>query len=162
MQSKEGITDATGVIADSAEQAALRVTRFFETFGPNDLGHIKDYYCKDALFKDPFNEVQGVDAIAKIFSHMFDALNQPRFVITQKVQQGAHCFVTWDFLFAMRQYQSDTTQTIKGASHLVFQLEEGVWRIAVHRDYWDAAEELYEKLPLVGALMRWLKKRANS
>ncbi len=31
-----------------------------------------------------------------------------------------------------------------------------------HRDYWDAAEELYEKLPGVGALMRWLKRRANS
>ncbi len=35
-------------------------------------------------------------------------------------------------------------------------------RIAMHRDWWDAAEELYEKLPVVGALMRWLKRRANS
>ncbi|MCA0424309.1 MAG: nuclear transport factor 2 family protein, partial [Proteobacteria bacterium] len=35
-------------------------------------------------------------------------------------------------------------------------------RIAEHRDYWDAAEELYEKLPAIGALMRWLKRRANS
>ena len=32
----------------------------------------------------------------------------------------------------------------------------------VHRDYWDAAEELYEKLPLLGALMRWLKRRVNA
>jgi len=32
----------------------------------------------------------------------------------------------------------------------------------VHRDYWDAAEELYEKLPGVSVLMRWLKKRANT
>jgi hypothetical protein len=32
----------------------------------------------------------------------------------------------------------------------------------VHRDYWDAAEELYEKLPVVGSLMRWLKRQANS
>jgi steroid delta-isomerase len=31
----------------------------------------------------------------------------------------------------------------------------------MHRDYWDAAEELYEKLP-AGRLMRWLKRRANS
>ena len=30
-----------------------------------------------------------------------------------------------------------------------------------HRDYRDAAEELYEKLPLLGGLMRWLRKRAN-
>jgi hypothetical protein len=93
---------------------------------------------------------------------MFDALVQPRFVITQQVQQGVQCFVTWDFLFAMRKYEPNTTQTIRGASHLVFRPDDGVWRVAVHRDYWDAAEELYEKLPMVGALMRWLKKRANS
>lgn len=34
-------------------------------------------------------------------------------------------------------------------------------RIAQHRDDWDAAEELYEKLPAIGALMRWLKRRAR-
>jgi hypothetical protein len=33
--------------------------------------------------------------------------------------------------------------------------------ITEHRDYWDAAEELYEKIPVLGALMRWLKKRAR-
>jgi len=147
---------------DTPQQAALRVVAFFETIGPDDVARIRDLYSADAFFKDPFNEVQGVNAITPIFSHMFDALIQPRFVITQKVQQGEHCFVTWDFLFAMRKFEPNTTQTIRGASHLVFRLEEDVWRVAIHRDYWDAAEELYEKLPVVGALMRWLKKRANS
>jgi steroid delta-isomerase len=28
-----------------------------------------------------------------------------------------------------------------------------------HRDYWDAAGELYEQLPVIGSLMRWLKRR---
>ena len=55
--------------------------------------------------------------------------------------------------------QKDTPQTIRGGSHLVFS-EDGL--VTLHRDYWDAAEELYEKLPVVGSLMRWLKKRANS
>ena len=27
-----------------------------------------------------------------------------------------------------------------------------------HRDYWDAAEELYMKLPAIGSLMRGLRK----
>jgi ketosteroid isomerase-like protein len=156
------IKTATDKAPDTPEKAALRVMQFFETLGPEDVARLKDLYCADALFKDPFNEAQGVDAITPIFSHMFDALVQPRFVITQQVQQGAQCFVTWDFLFAMRKYEPNTTQTIRGASHLVFRLDDGVWRVAVHRDYWDAAEELYEKLPMVGALMRWLKKRANS
>jgi steroid Delta-isomerase len=50
-------------------------------------------------------------------------------------------------------------QCVRGGSHIVFG-DDG--RIALHRDYWDAAEELYEKLPAVGRLMRWLKRRANS
>jgi hypothetical protein len=33
--------------------------------------------------------------------------------------------------------------------------------ITEHRDYWDAAEELYEKIPVLGGLMRWLKKKAR-
>jgi hypothetical protein len=48
---------------------------------------------------------------------------------------------------------------VRGGTHLVFN-DEGL--VTLHRDYWDAAEELYEKLPLVGGLMRWLKRRANS
>ncbi len=59
-------------------------------------------------------------------------------------------------------YQRHVTQTIRGATHFVLRQEQGVWRVAEHRDYWDAAEELYEKMPVVGSLMRWLKRRANS
>jgi steroid delta-isomerase len=32
-------------------------------------------------------------------------------------------------------------------------------RVAWHRDYWDAAEELYAKLPVVGAVVRMLRRR---
>lgn len=148
--------------AHTPEAALQGVVHFFEHLQPSDVARIGDIYTADAQFKDPFNEVQGVPAIAHIFAHMFEALEAPRFVITQQVQQGAQCFVTWDFLFAMRRMDAGKTQTIRGASHLVLREESGVWRVAVHRDYWDAAEELYEKLPVLGGLMRWLKRRANS
>ena len=147
---------------DTGQAALQRVVDFFEQLQASDVNRIAEIYTADAQFKDPFNEVQGVPAIARIFEHMFDTLEAPRFVITQQVQQGAHCFVTWDFLFAMRRFDAGRTQTIRGASHLVLREEAGVWRVAVHRDYWDAAEELYEKLPVVGSLMRWLKRRANN
>jgi len=31
--------------------------------------------------------------------------------------------------------------------------------VTYHRDYWDTAEELYAKLPLLGGLMRLLRRR---
>lgn len=142
-----------------AEEAVTRVIAFFEALSAADVARIGDLYAAGARFKDPFNEVQGVPAIQAVFAHMFKTLEQPRFVVTGRVVQGSQCFLTWDFLFAFKTFDKGATQTVRGASHLVLN-EQGL--VTLHRDYWDAAEELYEKLPLVGALMRWLKRRANS
>lgn len=143
----------------STEDAVTRIVTFFEALSPADLARIGDFYADGARFKDPFNDVQGVAAIEGIFGHMFKALEQPRFVVTGRVVQGSQCFLTWDFLFAFKNFHTGVTQTVRGASHLVL---DDAGRITLHRDYWDAAEELYEKLPVVGGLMRWLKRRANS
>ncbi len=139
-------------------EAISRVVAFFEHLKPADLAQLGQFYASNARFKDPFNEVQGLAAIEGIFRHMFAALEHPRFVITGRVEQGAQCFLTWEFRFAFRSYAQGVEQTIRGASHLVL---DDAQRISLHRDYWDAAEELYEKLPGLGVLMRWLKKRAS-
>ena len=139
--------------------AVTRVVAYFESLTPQSVGELGAYYDAQARFKDPFNDVQGVAAIRHIFAHMFEALDAPRFVITGQVVQDRECFLTWEFRFRFRSFSRASEQIIHGGSHLRFS-EQGL--ITLHRDYWDAAEELYEKLPWVGALMRWLKKRANS
>jgi ketosteroid isomerase-like protein len=143
------------VIADARVQ---RIVDAFEGLAPADVDRLGDLYTADASFKDPFNEVRGVAEIQRIFRHMFVALEDPRFVIRDVIAQGDQCFISWDFLFRMRRFARDE-QRVRGGSHLAIGADG---RIAMHRDYWDVAEELYEKLPLVGALMRWLKARASS
>ena len=136
-----------------------RVVSFFETLTPSSVAHMGAVYHPTARFVDPFNDVQGLAAIEGIFKHMFVALEEPRFVVTGQVVQGNQCFLVWDFHFRFTRFRQDTLQTIRGTTHLVF-ADSGL--VTLHRDYWDAAQELYEKLPLVGSLMRWLKKRANA
>jgi hypothetical protein len=137
------------------------IERFFTDMTPAHLARLGEVYSAQAWFKDPFNEVQGLDAVRGIFQHMYDSLNRPRFIVTTRVVQGRQCFLTWDFVFGLR---GQTTEiTVRGASHLwLAPGTDGRWRIERHRDYWDVAEELYEKLPLLGALMRWLKRRVNA
>ena len=139
-------------------EAITRVVDFFEHLQPADLAQLGQFYASNARFKDPFNEVQGLAAIEGIFRHMFAALEHPHFVITGRVEQGPQCFLTWEFRFAFRSYAQGVKQTIRGATHLVL---DDAQRIMLHRDYWDAAEELYEKLPGLRVLMRWLKMRAS-
>jgi hypothetical protein len=90
---------------------------------------------------------------------MYRALEAPRFEVRDSIASGEQCFLTWDFLFRFKRFAPGVDRVVRGASHLHFAADG---RIAVHRDYWDAAEELYEKLPAVGSLMRWLKRRANA
>ena len=137
---------------------AQKIVALFERLTPAELPQLADIYTADARFKDPFNEVRGVAAITRIFEHMFKALESPRFVIRDVVVQGDQCFLSWDFVFRLRR-ERGVEQLIRGATHLQLAADG---RIAVHRDYWDAAEELYEKLPVVGTLMRWLKRRVNA
>ncbi len=136
-----------------------RLVQFFEQLQPQDLPRLPALYAADARFKDPFNEVQGLAAIERIFAHMFVALDSPHFIVTERIVQDNKCFLVWDFRFRFRRFDTQSWQTVRGGTHLVFN-DEGL--VTLHRDYWDAAEELYEKLPVVGGLMRWLKRRANS
>jgi steroid Delta-isomerase len=146
-------------MAHSAEQSVQRIAVFFETLQPSSVQGMGDFYASNAYFRDPFNEVRGLAEIQRIFSHMYIALDGPHFVVTDRVVQGNQCFLVWDFKFRFKRFDTTTLQVVRGTSHLRF-APDG--RVNYHRDYWDVAEELYEKLPWVGGLMRWLKRRANS
>jgi ketosteroid isomerase-like protein len=134
--------DPTPTPADLA-QALDDLVHWFQTLSPESVSLIGRHYADQVRFKDPFNDVQGLPAVQAIFSHMFEQLHEPRFVVRERMLSGQRAFLTWDFVFRFRRYDTHREQVIHGA-------------------YWDAAEELYEKLPLVGGLMRWLKARARS
>jgi steroid delta-isomerase len=134
----------------------LRVQQFFETISRDSVPRVPEIYAAQAYFKDPFNEVQGVAAIGRIFEHMFVQVQAPSFIVREAVAQGDDAFLTWDFVFRSGRLGRGE-QVIRGASHLKFDADG---RVKYHRDYWDAAEELYEKIPLLGGLMRFVKRRA--
>ena len=150
--------DQTSFPAPVDQQISLqKFIVFFETISPETCKNLSSVYTADAYFKDPFNEIRGLTEIEKIFRHMFVQLDVEAFKITTSVLQDDTAFICWDFLFRMKRDKS-TQQCIRGASHIHFAADG---RVDFHRDYWDAAEELYEKLPVLGSFMRFLKSRAR-
>lgn len=140
----------------TVEPRVARIVRFFEALRREDLPRFGEVYAADARFKDPFHDVRGVPAIAAIFGHMFETLEAPRFEVLSAIAQGDQAFLTWD-LHGTIPGRRPRPLRIHGGTHLRLD-DQG--RVTLHRDYWDAAEELYAKLPLIGALMRWLQRRA--
>lgn len=135
-----------------ADERVAAVVAAYQGLCAETLPALLALYSEQAQFKDPFNEVCGRPAIEHIFRHMFDTLDAPRFVVATQVCQGDDAFLTWEFSF--RRGAGGALLSIRGASHLHFSAAGGV---DLHRDYWDPAEELYSKLPLLGAVMRGLR-----
>ena len=133
-----------------------RLVHFYEFLTPASLESIGEVYAGDAAFRDPFNDVRGIDAIRRVFRHMFEHISEPRFVISEAVSNADGAFLIWDFHFRLRRWKPDRDLQIHGASHVRF---DAAGKVAYHRDYWDAAEELYEKLPVLGAVLRAVRKR---
>jgi hypothetical protein len=135
-----------------------RLVAFYEHLSIDNLAQLGAVYAPDAHFKDPFNAVQGHAAILAIFEHMFVQVDAPQFVVLESLGPGTQAFLTWEFRFRMKRLVSGQ-QCIRGATHVRFDAQG---RVVLHRDYWDAAEELYEKLPVLGGFMRLLRRASQS
>ena len=130
---------------------------FFEGLRPSAVARFSEYYADDAYFKDPFNEVRGVTPIQRIFAHMFSQLDEPRFVVLERVVADNGALLVWEMHYRLKGARTTASpQMIRGASHLRF---DSARKVTWHRDYWDAAEELYARLPGIGWLMRLLKRK---
>ena len=136
--------------------AVDRLVRYFETLTPERVAELPEYYAAGAYFKDPFNEVHRLQDIQAIFARMYEQVDAPRFKVRQSLAEGGEAFLVWDLEFRFRGRESQ--EVIHGVSHLRFG-DEG--KVISHRDYWDTGEELYQKLPFLGALFRWLRRRGG-
>lgn len=141
----------------SSDARTRRLVAVYESLQRSDVPRLLDLYAPSARFRDPFNDIQGREGIGRLFHHMFDALTEPRFSVRLSVTENDHAFLVWDFDFKIRP-RADGLR-IQGSSHLHF---DDAGLVQSHRDYWDAAEELYAKLPVVGVGIRWLQRRLRT
>lgn len=125
---------------------------WFAALSPASLAHIDEVYAADARFSDPFQQLQGRAAIGALYGRMFERLQAPRFEIVEVIAEDSRAFVCWDFHYGWR----GRPRRLHGGSLLRLGAD-GL--IVEHADYWDAASGIYEQIPLLGAVLRGLRRR---
>ncbi len=132
--------------------AAARYRAYLQSLSEESLAELGEHVSQQVRFKDPFNDVRGIEAMRAVLQHMFDNVGPVRFDIHRCLGEGEHCLMQWSFHGCLRgaDWQFD------GASSVRFD-ESGL--VVEHVDYWDAGEASYEKLPGLGAVIRWLRLR---
>jgi steroid delta-isomerase len=127
----------------------------FENMNIDDLVNLDRFFTSNAHFKDPFNEVRGLDKIHHIFQHMFTTLDNPSFRVDEALLTGDVAYIKWQFHAQMK----NNSIMLVGISRVVFN-EQGL--VSEHIDYWDASEQFYMKLPIIGTLLRFIQRQASA
>lgn len=141
---------------DPVRDGLERYARFLENLTPDALDGFDALVTEDVHFRDPFSDVRGRAAMKAIFAAMYRDCDHVSFVIDGVVRQGNEAFLKWTFHYRPRRFGGREPWTAFGVSELHLS-DDG--RIAAHLDHWDAGAQFYAHLPLVGPLVRFVRRR---
>lgn len=141
-------------MSGTREAAARRYAAFLERIAPDNLEELKELTAPDVRFKDPFNDVRGQERMIRVFADLFEVARDVRFEAREIACNDRVCFILWDFSCTPR--RARRTWRFRGVSEVRVD-DDG--RVIEHIDHFDAGAQFYARLPVIGALVRFVQRR---
>lgn len=126
-----------------------------------DISELASLYREDIEFIDPVTTHQGIDAVKQYFSKLLESVEFCQFDIhsmfsTDANEQHYSYVVEWTMQFRLK--NKSNTISVDGVSLLKVSDE----MIYYHRDYYDLGEMVYEHIPILSHLIRFIKKKLDT
>jgi len=129
----------------------------FERFSPDALpAAVKAVYAAEPFFNDSLRTVRDREALVAYLAGSAEAVRHCTVDIDEWVPARTGWFVRWRMIIRFKRFKPDTDTQSIGVSHIVFDRDR---RVALHQDFWDAAGGFHEHLPLLGGLIRGIRRR---
>ncbi|MBX2832696.1 MAG: nuclear transport factor 2 family protein [Rhodospirillales bacterium] len=127
---------------------------YFEKLAPDTIDQLRDIVTDDFEFRDPFTTLHGPENVCAYLAKTFKETQNPRFEVTHQALDGNMGFLRWRFsakvpVIGLWDFIGMTEVTFNKQGNLV----------ASHIDHWDAGQNFYGKLPILGWIIRRLARR---
>jgi len=123
----------------------------------DNLELLDSLYHQDIIFIDPMHSLQGLDELRNYFTNLYTNLVSCDFNIVQTINEGNQAAIYWKMTFCHPTLNKGQEVEVFGSSHI--QGTDG--KVTYHRDFVDLGSMLYEHIPVVGKLIRYIKRRAS-
>ena len=144
--------------SEQEAQAIARFASFFSSFAPDRVRTLlPETYAPDVYFNDTLKAVRGVDALAHYLKESAEAVEDCRVQIheTTRTAHDEH-LVRWSMMIRYKKLRRGVDTWSIGMSHLRFDAQG---RVVYQQDYWNAADGLYQHIPLLGSAIAAIKRR---
>ena len=135
-------------------EAVERYGRFWSELRPANTKDLLALARPDLLFKDPFNELHGAGGVVALLDHMFANATEVRFDVLRHAWAGDTAFYRWNFACRLR--RRALALELVGVSEVRF---DDAGLAAIHIDHWDAGAQVYQRIPVLGLLLRTVRRR---
>lgn len=143
--------DADQRLAATRAAVAQFKARFL-TITPALAENLDRLYTEDVVFRDPISEARGLDELRRYFTRFAEVSAGNRFEITGEVVQPGEAVVFWTMVLV--DDHGREKRRFQGVSHMKVRD-----RIYEERDYFDLGEAVYDHVPVVGWLTRFVRSR---
>ncbi|MBL4654746.1 MAG: nuclear transport factor 2 family protein [Bacteroidia bacterium] len=126
--------------------------RYFTELNLDDVSILNEIYSDKVIFTDPIHEINGIENLKSYFKKLNENLVQGSFLFTDETITDNKAYLSWEMKLELKKPKKNVKAS--GISVLIFEQ-----KITKHRDYFDAGELFYENIPLLGGIIRLLKKK---
>ncbi len=124
-----------------------------------NLGRLAEIYADDVRFVDPAHTIDGLEQLTRYFENLYRNIDPPVFRFLNDLRLEAEGYVQWEMDFSHPRLSGGKVITVSGSSYIRFN-DEG--KVFFHRDYFDLGAMLYERLPLIGRIIGFIKGRLGA
>lgn len=129
----------------------------YQSLSTDNLHLLEQVYHRQVTFVDPMHEIEGFDNLKQYFDALYTNLSSCEFIIEEVIEQPEQAAIYWKMTYCHSKLNKGQPIEVQGHSHIKGQ--DG--KVVFHRDYIDLGAMLYEHLPVIGKLTKWIKKRAG-
>ncbi|WP_448568248.1 nuclear transport factor 2 family protein [Thalassotalea ganghwensis] len=133
-----------------------RFVEAYQQLGVKDFTSLERVYHDEIVFIDPLHRLVGKAVLLDYFKGLYTHLVSCQFSIDSVFVSDDQAAVYWRMTYQHPKLNRGQPVEVSGHSHLKGNGEQ----VYYHRDYLDAGAMLYEHIPLLGSLVKLVKKRA--
>ncbi len=144
--------------SDDEAQALARFASFFSNLAPDRVqALLAQTYAADVYFNDTLKAIQGLDALGPYLNDSAEGAEECRVDVheTTRTANDEH-LVRWSMMIRFKKLKRGVDTWSIGMSHLRFDAQG---RVVYQQDYWNAADGLYQHIPLLGTAIAAIKRR---
>ncbi|QOL27024.1 nuclear transport factor 2 family protein [Thalassotalea sp. LPB0316] len=153
--------DTTPLQTSQGAVQPLWLSHFIEVYqqlGTDNLALLDSVYHDQVTFKDPMHLVVGLKDLRAYFDSLYTNLISCQFEITEVMHQDNKAALYWRMTYIHKQLNKAQPITVEGHTKLIAEGDKVIY----HRDYVDMGAMVYEYIPLVGRMIKYIKNRAQS